>query len=103
VPQEFFLNAEFVTLIDRMELSRALKYVWGLVGEANKVIDDNKPWELVKTDRDKFEEVMNDLTARLAEIAEDLIPFMPETAKSILTSLETKKTKILFERIKIHS
>ncbi|MFA6082683.1 MAG: methionine--tRNA ligase [Patescibacteria group bacterium] len=103
VPQEFFLNAEFVTLIDRMELSRALKYVWGLVGEANKVIDDNKPWELVKTDRDKFEEVMNDLTARLAEIAEDLIPFMPETAKSILTSLETKKTKILFERIKMHS
>lgn len=100
VPQEFFQKAEFSRMMQSMELSQALKYVLGLVSEANKVIDDNKPWELVKNDMVKFEEVMSDLTSRLQEIAENLVPFMPETAKKILSSLETKTTDILFSRIK---
>ncbi len=101
VPQEMTVKEEFSNLVDKMELSKTLKYIWNLVSEANKIIDENKPWELVKTDKNKFEEVMGDLTARLQEIAENLRAFMPETAKNILTSLETKKTDILFARIQL--
>ena len=101
IAQEFFQKTEFSKMMDAMELSRALKYIIMLVSEANKVIDESKPWELVKSDKIKFEEVMGDLTTRLQEIAESLIPFMPETSKKILNSLETKNTNILFERISV--
>jgi methionyl-tRNA synthetase len=99
IRQEFFQKEEFSKMVEAMELSKALKYVWSLVGEANKVIDDNKPWELAKTDMIKFEEVMGDLSARLQEIGEYLAPFMPETAGKIMAALEKKKTGILFGRI----
>ncbi|EKE11152.1 MAG: hypothetical protein ACD_15C00133G0003 [uncultured bacterium] len=102
VSQEFFQKDEISGMVDRMELSKALKYIWGLVSESNKIIDESKPWELVKNDKMKFEEVMNDLTARLQKIAENLMPFMPETAEKIMVSLETKKTDILFGRIAVN-
>jgi methionyl-tRNA synthetase len=101
VPQEFFQQAEFSTLMEKMELSKALRYIWGLVDEANKTIDENKPWELAKKEAIKFEEVMSDLTSRLQEISEYLSFFMPETASKIRTSLETKRTDILFARMQI--
>lgn len=91
---------EFVKLLNSIELSQALEHIWNKVREDNKYIEDNKPWELVKTDQKKFEEVMLKLLADLQVIAGHLAPFMPATAEKIKTALETKKTEILFQRIK---
>jgi methionyl-tRNA synthetase len=87
-------------LLDKMELGQALDYIWGIIREDNKYIDENKPWELVKTNQDKFQEVMEKLLADLFQISELLIPFMPETSEKIKKALEDKKTEILFQRIK---
>ncbi len=86
--------------MDKLELAQALKYVWTMVRDANKIIDDSKPWELVKADKKKFEEVMEKLADELHEIAENLMPFMPDTAEKIKKALEIKQTEILFPRIK---
>lgn len=77
-----------------------LEYVWRIVRDANKYIEDNKPWELAKGDSVKFEQVMGKLLTDLQIIAELLIPFMPETSSKIKTALETKIAEPLFQRIK---
>lgn len=93
-------NDQFLNLINKLELGQALEYIWKIIDEDNKFIGNNKPWELVKTDQKKFEEVMRKLLEDLNLISELVTPFMPETAEKIKQALENKKTEILFQRIK---
>jgi len=93
-------GSTFAGMIEKMELGKALEYIWEKVRKDNKYIEENKPWELAKNDETKFKEAMQKLFADLNLISELLIPFMPETAEKIKKSLETKQTEILFQRIK---
>lgn len=93
-------NDQFSNLINENNFDGALEYVWQIVKDANKFIEETKPWELAKGDEIKFQEVMEKLLADLAAIAEFLIPFMPETSSKIKTALETKVAEPLFQRIK---
>jgi methionyl-tRNA synthetase len=93
-------NDQFSNLINRLELSSALEYIWNIIKEDNKFIEDNKPWELAKNNPEKFEKTMQKLLNDLNIIADLLVPFLPETAKKIKTALETKKVEPLFQRIK---
>lgn len=93
-------NDQISKLIKEYNFDGALEYINGLVKDANKFIEDNKPWELAKTDENKFKEVMEKLLSDLENIAELLIPFLPETSQKIKTALETKKAQPLFQRIK---
>jgi methionyl-tRNA synthetase len=86
--------------IEKMEFGKALDYIWGLVTESNKFIEDNKPWELAKNNTEKFEMVMQKLLADLNNVAVLLVPFMPETSEKIKKALENKESIILFQRIK---
>lgn len=91
----------FGKLVENLELGQALEYIWKIINEDNKFIGDNKPWELVKTDQEKFEEVMMKLLKDLNLISQLLISFMPETSQKIKEALETKKLEeVLFQRIK---
>ncbi|PIP27927.1 MAG: methionine--tRNA ligase [Candidatus Moranbacteria bacterium CG23_combo_of_CG06-09_8_20_14_all_35_22] len=94
-------NDQFSNLINKLELGQALEYIWKIIDENNKFIGDNKPWELVKTNQEKFEEVMQKLLEDLNLISELLASFMPETSHKIKKALETKKIEeVLFQRIK---
>lgn len=86
--------------IESFGLEKALEGIWDMIREDNKYIEDNKPWELAKSDTDKFEAVMGTLVKDLFEISELLKPFLPETAEKIQNALETKKTEPLFQRIR---
>lgn len=86
--------------IEKVEFSQALESIWEIIREANKYIEDNKPWTLAKENEDKFKLVMQKLINDLAVVAELLRPFMPDTAEKIAKALDTKKTEILFQRIK---
>jgi len=93
-------NDKISKLINEFNFDGALEYINGLVKDANKFIEDNKPWELAKNDEAKFKEVMEKLLSDLEIISELLTPFMPETSAKIKTALETKVAEPLFQRIK---
>ena len=93
-------NDKISQLLDAYNFDGALEYINGLVKDSNKFIEDQKPWELAKTDEIKFKEVMEKLLTDLSVIAELLIPFMPETSEKIKVALETKTAEPLFQRIK---
>lgn len=93
-------NEQFSNLVNSLELSKALDYIWSFVRQDNKYIEDNKPWELIKSNPEKCAVVIEKLLVDLNFIAELLIPFLPETSAKIKTALETKTIEPLFQRIK---
>jgi len=94
------LQSEISKKLEEVQIDRALEAIWSYVKDANKEIEDNKPWELAKKDTSKLKEVMEHLMLELYMIADYLLPFMPETAEKIKTALKTKKIEPLFQRIK---
>lgn len=85
--------------LENFQIDRALEYIWTIVREANKYIEDNKPWELAKSDHVAFSQVMQKLLGDLSALAELLVPFLPETSEKIRQAIETKKAEPLFKRI----
>ncbi len=101
ISNEFSMtNDQISKFIDKLELNGALDYIWGIIKEDNKFIEDNKPWELQKNNPEKFQEVMQKLLSDIFLISQLLIPFLPETSEKIKKALETKQVEPLFQRIK---
>ncbi|MCK9379310.1 MAG: methionine--tRNA ligase [Candidatus Moranbacteria bacterium] len=96
-------NDKIFNLINNLEIDKATEFIWKIVRDANKYIEDTKPWESAKDEsrKEEFEKVMQKLVDDLGLIAELLTPFMPQTSEKIKKSLETKKLdEVLFQRIK---
>ncbi|HHE46003.1 MAG TPA: hypothetical protein ENL05_01505 [Candidatus Moranbacteria bacterium] len=98
--QNPIFNEQFSKKVNKLELDKALGYIWKIIRDEDKFIDKNEPWKLMKTDKKKFEEVMKKLLLDLANIANLLVPFMPETSEKIKKALKERKIKPLFQRIK---
>ncbi len=63
---------------------KALEEVWVQVRGLNQYIEEEKPWEIAKeADTDHLREVLAYMCSALLEIAELLVPFMPDTAAKI--------------------
>ena len=96
---------EYGKNIEEFKFYEALEGIWKLIGFCDRYIEQNKPWELAKTDKKKLEQVLSNLLYALSEIANLIAPFLPETSEKIkeqikgsLTS-KTGKLDILFPRI----
>jgi methionyl-tRNA synthetase len=68
----------------------ALKAVWSLVGAANRLVEDAKPWALARAEGGgdtgagrRLDGVLWDLAESLRLVAEALRPFLPATAAAI--------------------
>ncbi len=92
------LSGKFGKLVENFEFDKALKMIWKIVQDSNKLIEETKPWELAKNDKKEFEKVMKKLFSNLLEVADLLQIFMPETAEKIKKQLETGEKEILFEK-----
>jgi methionyl-tRNA synthetase len=69
------------------------------VSEVDKRIEEIKPWEITKTEPEKFQEEMLGFLVKLTEIKEMIKIFMPETAPKMQIMLESREGQGLFPRI----
>lgn len=83
---------------DNYQFNEALGFIWSQISEADKKINEEKPWEL---ETEKAKPVLEDLVKRIQIIAFNLQPFLPETAGKILKQFsgQVKSTAPLFPRI----
>jgi methionyl-tRNA synthetase len=65
----------------------ALGAAWQLVGRANKYVEENAPWTLAKTNRERLSTVMYNLAESLRLIALSIYPAMPQTTGEIMRQL----------------
>jgi methionyl-tRNA synthetase len=74
----------FEVAIESCRFDQALADVWEQVKGLNQYIDEQKPWEIAKgQDKDYLRETLAYMCSSLLEIAELLVPFMPQTAEKI--------------------
>jgi len=85
--------------------SLGLEKIWDLVNMANKYVEETKPWNLAKENKEtelkSFIRLMVDV---IRAVAKHISPFMPQTSELIMAQLGTdkiKKDKPLFPRIEI--
>jgi methionyl-tRNA synthetase len=84
IPDSEHDNARIQEAIEQCRFDRALDAIWDQVRGLNQYIDEEKPWEIVKTgDADHLREVLAYQVGCLLEIADALTPFLPETAAKI--------------------
>jgi len=69
--------------INDFRLHDALGEIWKIIADANKYIDERKPWIEVKENPEHFLETMTTLVIIIHHMACLLQPFLPETADKI--------------------
>jgi methionyl-tRNA synthetase len=74
------------------QFSEALASIWKFIGEADKYIEDNKPWQLAKEEKtEELNWALYGLLDALHQIAWQSYVFMPETALKVAKALGAEK------------
>jgi methionyl-tRNA synthetase len=81
------LAARVAEAMEVFAFHRALEAIWGLLTAGNKYIDEQKPWDLAKRDRQATARVLGHACEALRVAALFLSPFMPATAEKIWAQL----------------
>jgi methionyl-tRNA synthetase len=74
--------------IEEFRLEKALEEIWVHVKGINQFIEEEKPWELAKTDKEQLMKVLQQAVSDLLHVAELLMPFVPATAQRIVKTFE---------------
>ncbi len=95
-PTQF--DPKMTKCLEEFKFSEALSHIWSEITEADKKVNQEKPWQL---SGEKATEVLVELVKRIQHIAFNLQPFLPETAKKILKQFSGKilSAPPLFPRI----
>ena len=81
--------------IDKFTLSfqfdQAIGSVWKYLKAVDRYVEENRPWDLVKTDKKKLNWVLYGLADSLHQVAWQIYPYLPETAREIGRILGSEK------------
>jgi len=73
--------------LEQQAFHRALDALWQVIGEANRYVDEQKPWSLKKTDPARMATVLHVLTEVIRHLAVLAQPFMPDSCGRMLDLL----------------
>ncbi|MFA7216607.1 MAG: methionine--tRNA ligase [Candidatus Paceibacterota bacterium] len=97
---EFKLSDEYKKYLENFEINKACDLVWQEIGDIDKYIQDNKPFKIVKENKEEGVKMIKELVSKLYMVATLLEPIMPETSGKIkgLVKLNKSPEKPLFLR-----
>jgi methionyl-tRNA synthetase len=75
--------------LGRIDFVAAAEAIRAVVSRANRYVEENAPWKLAKTDRDRLATVMYTLAEIERLVAVVVSPFMPKTSGRMLEQLGT--------------
>ena len=70
-------NSAFVDLMDHFEFTSAINFAWEKLQDINRHIEEQKPWQVAKTDRDEAKVILENLVYELLVANHHLKPFLP--------------------------
>ena len=90
--------ADLEKFMGEYKFNEAIAVIWQLITEADKKINQEKPWEL---SGEKLKVILEDLVKRIQALGFNLRPFLPDTAEKILKQFsgKIKSAAPLFPRI----
>jgi len=97
------LDLKVYSALDKQDFSLALEAVWELIAMANKHVEETKPWNLAKENKqEELKEFIRLLVDVIRAVSRQLEFFMPQTALAIQEQFaggKIKKGNPLFPRI----
>ena len=90
---------ESIILMNDQKIHEYIKLIWDYINDVNKYFNDQKPWELIKNDIDKFNTVLSTTCELIRKIAIFIYPIMPDTSNKILSMINISTENISFSRI----
>ncbi|HVU06426.1 MAG TPA: methionine--tRNA ligase [Candidatus Paceibacterota bacterium] len=83
-PGDWLLEKSYASkALERFDIKAAIDEIWGRIDDLNKFIQENRPFEKVKTDKEGAEKDLQYLGKEVLKIGIELEPFMPAAAKAI--------------------
>ncbi len=76
---------EFNNLMNSFDFRKTFDYIWTKIQALNKRIDEEKPWQLAKTDPETAKLCLASLIKELLFSSFLLSPFLPETSEKIVS------------------
>ncbi len=76
-------NPLYVAALEEYKFHEALNYIWGKISTLDHFINEEKPWQLIKSDLERAKGVLSHCVDQIQEIALLLQPFLPETSEKI--------------------
>lgn len=85
--------------LEVFKFNEALNHIWGEITEADREVNEEKPWEL---EGEKLKNVLKDLVKKIQHIAFNLQPFLPQTSEKILKQFsgQVQSAPPLFPRLR---
>ena len=77
--------------IEAYHFDSALREIKEKITVIDQLIDAEKPWASVKTDKEKAEKLLSKIAGNIMEIAWQLRPFLPETSEKIIRRFTAEK------------
>jgi methionyl-tRNA synthetase len=75
----------------------SLAAIWRFLGEADKYIDQQKPWQMAKQGQtEELNWVLYGLLDSLCQVAWQIQPFLPDTSRKIVSALNIKKLLVKY-------
>ncbi len=98
-PQAF--PDEYTQALANFDSKKALEFVMKEVGSLDGYIQSTEPFKVIKVDQEKGKALIEDMRARLYNIARLLQPFLPKTSDRIKSCIQshTMPEKPLFNRL----
>lgn len=91
---------QVIQWVEKFDFSNAMLAQWADISTLDGLIQEQKPFEVYKTDKDRARLQVTYLVKELSRVAERLEPFMPETSEKILDAIKAnKKPENLFPRL----
>jgi methionyl-tRNA synthetase len=88
VPPHSHDTTTYTSALSEFRFDDALSDIWERVRGLNQLIEEEKPWVSAATDPGHTKEILTHLVADLLQIADLLLPFMPDTASKIAKTFE---------------
>lgn len=85
---------EYESGLDLTDLKSGINSVMKLSSVGNKYFQNQKPWELVKEDKERAATVLHYCTNLCRTLATLLYPYIPESSEKILRMLNTERTNL---------
>jgi methionyl-tRNA synthetase len=84
--------SKYFDFLEKFEITKACDFIWNEIGEMDKFIQENQPFKVVKTEKEKGQKMISDLVVRLYSVARMLNPIMPETSGKIKKLIKENKS-----------
>lgn len=88
-------HRETVAYLEKFEINEALNRVVLLTEEANKYLDDVKPWNVVREDKEKAKPLFAHASGYMISVAALLQPFLPSYSARLLKAFSIPEDKSL--------